>query len=148
MNISSHFSYEEAIQSASGERAGINNTPSNEEEENIKFTANLMENVRSILNNKVILVSSWYRSPELNKLVGGSIASQHMDGLAVDFICPDFGTPLECCQELEKKKVMLGYDQLIYEYSWVHISFARENARGQELSKNGKGFVHGLTELT
>lgn len=86
-------------------------------------TAIKMEDVRRLLGDNAISVLSWYRSPSLNKIVGGSKNSQHMRGEAVDFICPGFGTPYEICKLLSQKKLELGIDQLIFEQTWVHISF-------------------------
>ena len=51
--------------------------------------------------NKPVLISSGYRSPKLNKAIGGSSTSAHMSGLAADFSCPGFGTPLAICKELQ-----------------------------------------------
>ena len=45
-------------------------------------------------------ISSGYRCPELNSAVGGSPTSQHCMGLAADFTCEDFGSPLEIAQAL------------------------------------------------
>jgi zinc D-Ala-D-Ala carboxypeptidase len=121
--LSTNFTLEEALHSQTAVRKGISNTPSSEHLANIKLTALSMEIVRTVLTDKPILVSSWYRSPEVNTLVGGAIASQHSSGEAVDFICPGYGTPYLCCMRLREFREVLNYDQLIYEGSWVHISF-------------------------
>lgn len=92
-------------------------------EANIVATAGRLEHIRTILGNKPISIHSWYRSPALNTLVGGSKNSDHMTGSAVDFICPGFGNPLQICKELEKEKHGLPFKQLIFEHTWVHISF-------------------------
>jgi zinc D-Ala-D-Ala carboxypeptidase len=89
---------------------------------NIHLTAHRMEEVRKILNNNSITINSWYRSPQLNMLVGGSKNSDHMLGAAVDFVCPKFGTPLEICNSLLNCQ-FLSWKQLIFEHTWVHISF-------------------------
>jgi hypothetical protein len=82
-----------------------------------------MEVVKEILGGKGVRVNSWYRSAAVNKAVGGSKNSSHMRGEAVDFICPRFGTPYDVAKELEKHRAELRFDQLIYEHTWVHISF-------------------------
>lgn len=118
----------------------------------IKSTARRMERVRALLGNVPISVSSWYRCPDLNKAIGGSTRSQHMLGEAVDFICPRFGSPLEICRHLTYFKDLLGFDQLILEHTWVHISFPSiPNAvpKGQVLTllQNKRSYAHGLTDL-
>ena len=65
--------------------------------------------------------SSGYRCPALNAAVGGSKTSAHMEGYAEDFWCPAFGTPMQIVHALEGSG--LKFDQLIYEHTWVHISF-------------------------
>lgn len=92
-------------------------------------TAKEMDRVRMLLNAPVI-VSSWYRCLKLNKLVGGAYNSQHMRGEAVDFICPQFGSPRDVVEMLKGADV--PYDQMIMEGTWVHISF-RDNPRKQVL---------------
>ena len=121
-NLSPHFYASEAYTSAQAERKGLSNIPPFTLVGAIKRTALYMEEVRSILNSQVISVQSWYRSPAVNKLVGGSKDSQHMRGEAVDFVCRGFGTPVEIVKKLIASK--LPYDQLILEHTWVHISFA------------------------
>lgn len=79
----------------------------------------LLERVRVLLANPVIITSG-YRSPAVNKAVGGSAKSAHLQGLAADFICPRFGHPLDIVRKLDASG--LAFDQLIQEGSWVHIS--------------------------
>lgn len=122
MNLSTHFTLAEATFSQTGKDKGIDNAPTFEELRNIKEAALGMEHVRSILGNNGIRVSSWFRCVKLNKAVGGSPTSAHVQGYAIDFTCPKFGTPKEICIAL--KKAGIKVDQLIQEYhSWVHISF-------------------------
>jgi hypothetical protein len=134
--ISEHFSLEELTLSPSGERAGLNNTPSAE----ILATMTTvlvpgLELVRDILG-KPMHINSGYRSREVNTLIGGAPSSQHMRGEAADFICPGFGSPFEVCNELIRHKEAVHFDQLIYECTWVHVSFTRGVARGQLLTAN------------
>lgn len=131
--LSENFSIEEATVTQHA-RAGRTNIPTADILHTMKRTALKMEKVRLILGNKAIIVSSWYRSPAINKIVGGSVTSQHMAGEAVDFVCPRFGTAREVFEKLKENKDLIRYDQLIYEYTWVHISFAitsRKEPRGQ-----------------
>ena len=129
MMLSEHFSLAEAIHSQTACRNGIDNTPPGNIIETMKVTAEGMEKIRALLG-KSIIVSSWYRCPDLNKAAGGAVTSQHLKGEAVDFICPEFGTPLDVCKKVIDSGIR--YDQIIFEFTWVHISFA-ENPRHQSL---------------
>lgn len=123
MRISPHFTLEEMTLSQTASRLGLDNTPPPEVVDHLVYVAAKMESVRTLLGSKVIVVSSGYRSPEVNKAVGGAADSAHMSGYAVDFICPEFGMPIAVCQEIAESA--LQFDQLIMELGrWVHISFA------------------------
>ncbi len=121
MNLTPSFTLHEAIFSQNASRAGIDNTPSPVILENIKQAAQGLQRVRDLLDSPVI-VSSWYRNSAVNKLANGSKGSSHMQGWAIDFTCPNFGSPLKVCQAIYKNNI--GFDQLIHEFgAWVHISF-------------------------
>lgn len=142
INLTPHFSLEEFTTSETAARKGIHNVPKDGSPErmNLQRTAETMEDVRKILGDKPILISSGYRSPAVNKAVGGSQNSFHMQGLAVDFICPGFGTPLEICKALEPHMAKLGIDQLIHEFgTWVHLGLRGDSPRHQTLTIDGKG---------
>lgn len=105
-------------------RNNINNAPSDYELANIiNITAPRAQKIRDLLN-KPMLITSGYRCFQLNKAVGGAATSDHMSGLAIDFIAPKFGTPKEVAQFLQKHVLELGINQLIYEGTWVHVGFA------------------------
>lgn len=138
--LSPHFSYREGTYSYTGQVKKIDNNPTPEQLERMKFTASKLEEVRAILGDKEILVTSWFRSAALNKAIGGAQKSQHSNGEAVDFKCPGYGTPRAICEALIKNKHQLGYDQLILEPTWVHISFvADREPRLNELTFLGTG---------
>ncbi len=124
MNLTEHFTLEEATFSETASRLGINNQPSELQLENMKKASEGMEKVRALLG-KSIHVNSWLRLPEVNVAVGGSKISSHMDGWAIDFVCKDFGNPLAVCKAIEASGIQ--FDQMIHEYGrWMHISFAPE----------------------
>lgn len=119
--LTKHFTLKEALASKTATARGLDNTPSPEELATIHRTAIKLEQVREILGQPMI-ITSWFRSEEVNKAVGGVPNSQHRFGEAVDFVCTKV-TPAEICAALRKYRELLGYDQLILEPSWVHISF-------------------------
>ena len=91
-------------------------------------------------------ISSGYRSPELNTAVGGTVASQHCQGLAADFVCPDFGEPMAIAQALAASD--LDYDQAILEFGkWIHVSFtARPRKRLLTIYDSKEGYLDGLID--
>jgi zinc D-Ala-D-Ala carboxypeptidase len=124
MQLSEHFSLEEATHSDTATRLGISNQPDAQQLENMKTAAAGMEKVRELLG-KPININSWIRLPEVNVAVGGSKISSHMDGWAIDFVCRGFGTPLEVCKAIDAAGIK--FDQMIHEFGdkgWTHISFA------------------------
>jgi hypothetical protein len=131
MQLSDHFSLDEATYSETAIRLNIDNLPNPQQFENMKKAAESMEKIRALLG-KSIHVNSWLRLPDVNVAVGGSKVSSHMDGWAIDFTCKDFGNPLAVCKAIEASGIK--FDQLIHEYaSWSHVSFAPE-MRGQKLT--------------
>lgn len=126
MDLSTHFSLSEFVTSQTAARLGIDNTPPQAVMRAILRTATGMEGVRTLLSAPII-ISSGYRSPELNKAIGGAKNSQHVKGEAVDFICPGYGSPLKICKAIVASGIK--FDQLIQEGQWVHISFSDANRR-------------------
>jgi hypothetical protein len=129
MNLSDHFTLEEATYSETAVRLGINNQPSTLQLENMKVAASKLEAVRDVTGP--LRVNSWLRLPDVNVAVGGSKVSSHMDGWAID-VSSSKMTPYELCQAV--KKAGIKFDQMIHEFGrWMHISFAPE-MRQQELT--------------
>lgn len=121
MNLSPHFTVEELTFSSTAQRLGIDNTPTDTVLKNLYRLASCLEVVRAIVGGEPIHIDSGYRSPELNRAVGGAKTSAHLDGIAADFTCPQFGTPADIVKAIQGAD--LGYDQMILEGTWVHISF-------------------------
>jgi zinc D-Ala-D-Ala carboxypeptidase len=147
--LTEHFTLEEFTDSQTAARKGIANIPSagSREMRNLERTAGVMERVRTILGDKPVLISSGYRGPKVNAAVGGSKSSAHMSGLAVDFSCPGFGTPVQICKALQPRMRELGIDQLIHEFnSWVHLGLrAADTApRHQALTIDNRGTRSGF----
>jgi hypothetical protein len=129
MNLSEHFTLEEATYSETAVRMGINNQPDERQLGNMKAAAAQLEAVRVLTGP--LRVNSWLRLPDVNVAVGGSKVSSHMDGWAID-CSSSTKTPYELCQIV--KNAGIKFDQMIHEYGrWMHISFAPE-MRQQELT--------------
>ena len=129
MQLSEHFSLEEATYSETAIRNGIDNQPSSLQLENMKIAAQKLEQLRAVTGP--LKINSWLRLPAVNVAVGGSKVSSHMDGWAIDVSSSKL-TPLQLCQEVQKAGIK--FDQMIHEFGrWMHISFAPE-MRQQELT--------------
>lgn len=118
-----NFKWEEFFVSDTAERLRIVNYPSPAQEltilTSLMSTADMMQEIRDLLK-KPIIINSAYRCLELNRVLNSSDSSQHVQGLACDFICPGFGTPEEIVKFLHSKGFIV--DQCFNEGSWVHIS--------------------------
>ena len=137
---SPNFSMDELTHSDTAARHGIDNTPNDNQKENLYKLAMEMEDVRELLNNKPIFVSSGYRCLALNELLGSKKTSSHIKGLAADFTCRQFGTPNEIVFALINSDI--PYDQAIVEFDkWTHLSFCedQETPRRQALVINKEG---------
>lgn len=138
MYIPKFFSLPELCRSYTAEKDGINNVPDFYEVANMcRLCQLVLDPVREIIKMPII-VTSGYRSQELNKAVGGVRTSQHVLGCAVDIICNDM-------QALEKAlKANKFFDQLILEKRnkgtnvWFHVSvpLPDKNPRQQFLTIN------------
>ena len=137
MRLSPHFSLEELTHSDIATRLDIDNTPWEEVIENLKFLAEELENVRSLLGHPM-LISSGFRCHALNDYLGSKRTSSHTKGLAVDFICPGFGDPRSVVSAIVNANI--NYDQVILEYDrWVHLSFKQVDPRNQALIIDKEG---------
>ena len=121
MKLSDHFTLEEFTYSEVAARLDLVNVPGPAELTNLRLTAALMEQVRTLLGHPVV-VHSGYRAPRVNQAVGGVPTSKHCQGLACDFVCPEFGSIAQVAIAIEKSEIK--YDQLILEYGWVHLGLA------------------------
>ena len=130
MSISKHISYKEGVYSRTATRLGIKNDPNAEQMENmIAIAEEVFEPLRMWVGGP-IKINSFFRSPELNKAIGGSGKSQHCQGQAID-LDDTFGrcTNAEMYEFIKKH---LDFDQMIWEFGddenpdWVHVSYVSE----------------------
>lgn len=142
MNLTNNFSLIELTSSETAVRNGIKNNPNEQQIAALKL---LCEKVMQPLRDwygKPINITSGYRSPALNKAIGGSTTSQHSKGEAIDFTVPkeDYKKVWDFLRSLE-------FDQIIWEFGnsnapdWIHVSYSAKNNRKQALKAvktNGK----------
>jgi hypothetical protein len=127
MQLSKNFKLNEFTASQTATRKGIDNTPAAPIIERLRMLANTMEQVRSLLGDNSIRISSGYRCVALNRAIGSGDTSAHVQGYAVDFTCPNFGTPKEVANKIAQSDIK--YDQIIYEGTWIHLSVDPRNRR-------------------
>jgi hypothetical protein len=121
MKLTENFQLAEFTQSDTALRLGIKNIPSPTVIGNLKIVADGLEKIRALLGHP-ITVTSGYRSPTLNRAIGGSTNSAHCLGYAADIKCWKFGTPEQMLEKIRNSDI--DYDQLIAEGNWLHVSFA------------------------
>ena len=142
MKLSKNFSLAEIEHSNTAKRLGIKNEMS---EEHLANMQNLIDNLIQPLRDGIgpIRISSGYRSPQLNKAIGGSTRSQHSKAEALDLQFWEKG-------KMNNKVIYdwildsgLEFDQMIneFDYSWIHISLKKNSNRSEVLEayKNEKG---------
>ena len=137
MNLSKNFTVAELSKSEAATRQGIDNTPSMTVIDNLQA---LVDNILQPIRDKFgpIIVTSGYRSPAVNKAIGGSTTSDHCKGYAVDF---------EVLGKDNKELALwikdnLKFSQLILEFyhkgtpdsGWVHVSYNKDNLKNEELT--------------
>lgn len=117
MLLTPHFTLEELTVTDHRE---FDNTPNSSEINNLKRLAELLEEVKTLLGGKPIMVNSAFRSAQVNAAVGSKDTSQHRVGCAADIRVPGV-TPDEVVKAVIASGI--GYDQIIREFnSWTHIS--------------------------
>lgn len=115
--ITKNFTLEELCHSNTAVAKGLKNIPDEKQTRNLKALAiNLLQPVRDIYG-KPMYINSGFRSPEVNKAVGGSPDSQHMKGEAADVASEHPAELVECL-----KRSGLDFDQCIQYSTFVHLS--------------------------
>jgi len=119
MNLSEHFTFEEMTFSETALRHGIDNIPWSDEKLQLsKLCNDILEPARGLLG--IVRVLSGYRSPTVNRLVGGVSGSQHCLGQAADIVINGKSVD-EVVQTIMASAI--PFDQMIHEFdSWTHIS--------------------------
>ena len=131
MNLSEHFTLDELTHT---DHRQFDNTPNATEMANLVRLANFLEEVKTVLGGKPVMINSAFRCKQVNDAVGSKDTSQHRIGCAADIRVPSM-TPDEVVKAVIASGI--GYDQIIREFDrWTHISVpntARSNPRRQSL---------------
>lgn len=141
--MSKYFSLSELTRSSTALKEGIPNDPNEAQIKDLKRLMDYLDKVREAFA-KAIIVTSGFRSPKLNKRIGGAPDSQHMKGQAADIRPHDI-------KELRKLLTTIrqvgGFDQLILEEPagrtpWIHVSIAPANKppRGEVKRWDGRDY--------
>jgi hypothetical protein len=136
MKISEYFTLSEMVKTSQK----ASNEPTETIVSNLTYLAKKLDQARVKLGEPII-INSGYRSPEVNKLVGGSANSQHMKGQAADMVCSDNAKLFGILKDMD-------FDELIWEFGtfpgqpdWVHCSFVKGRSRKKMMrafKKNGE----------
>ena len=134
MRLSKNFTLSEVTRSNTAKRLSIDNTPKNA---HLKSMQRLITNLIQPMRDEIgpIRITSGYRSPELNRAIGGSKKSQHSKAEAVDIQFWSKG-------QMDNKviydwviKSNIEFDQMIneFDFAWIHISLIEKKNRKQVL---------------
>lgn len=136
MKLTEHFTLAEMTVSPTAKRLGLSNQPTPEHIENMRYCCEkILEPVRAHFG-KPVQVNSSYRSPLVNKAVGGSKTSQHVNGQAIDFEIPGIDNKVVADWIGDN----LEFDQVILEFytkgdknsGWVHASIKKEGGNRKQ----------------
>jgi len=131
MHLSPNFTLDELTHT---DHRQFDNTPNASEMANLVRLATFLEEVKSVLGGKPVMINSAFRCKEVNDAVGSKDTSQHRIGCAADIRVPSM-TPDEVVKAVIASGI--GFDQIIREFDrWTHISIpsvAGDNPRKQAL---------------
>jgi hypothetical protein len=136
MKLTEHFTLAEFVNSDTAKRKHIDNTPSPNAIANIKaLCEEVLEPAREEYG-RAMIISSGYRSEQLNKAVGGAKTSQHMTGCAADIVCSEPRRLFDIIKANGK------FDQLLWEHAgktqWIHVSYKPNGKNRQQANDNYK----------
>lgn len=135
MYLSKNFELNELTRSATADRLGLTNEPA---ERAVRALRNLcvrtLQPLRDALGQP-IHVNSGYRSPELNRAVGGVATSQHQKGEAAD-ICHE-GKASELLELLQEQAIPFDQAILYRRQNFLHVSLRLEGGQRGEIVVKG-----------
>lgn len=151
IRLSENFTLDEMIVSQEATRRGIRNDPPSEAVEQLgRLCTYILQPIRDAYQMPVV-VSSGYRSETVNRLVGGSRTSLHLEGRAADFTIPGIDVA-HICRRIDTLR--LPFDELIYEGAWVHVGVAkdirtpRRKIMTARFSRSGVQYLQGIVDGT
>lgn len=137
-NVSQYITLAEATKSQQAIRLGLSNQPNAEELSNMQYIGTqIFDKLRKAMHDKYgkpLAVTSFFRSAEVNKAIGGSTTSQHCTGEAMDIDADVFGGPTNK-EIFDWIKNNCVFDQLIKEgnWEWVHVSLKRNGKNRNQI---------------
>jgi len=144
--LTDHFNWGEVITSDTAKRLGLKNIPTSEAIENLKALFNNVIEPLRVAYGKPLQINSGYRSPSVNKAVGGVATSQHTTGQACDIEPVQPGYEKDFCLFVISKINELPIDQIIIEFAdkegrpnWMHISHTSNPRRNILLAEKQCG---------
>ena len=144
IQLSAHFTLDELTRSATAQKYGIKNEPSQIEKVSlVNLGVFLLEPLRGQLGRPVA-INSGYRCPVLNAKVGGVANSQHTRGQAADINCASQSAAKETVLAVLRGRI--DFDQMIVEQTgsrwWIHVSYVGPNKNRREILGLGKLIVN------
>lgn len=140
MNFPKYFTLKELVNSDTAKEKNIDNVPNFEHIVNLyRLCDKVLEPARKELG-RPITVTSGYRSPELNKAVGGVSNSQHLTGCAADLKCTNLVELFDVLSENPE------IDQLLFEDNgvtlWIHVSIPEQGKTPRrQINRNYKAYI-------
>lgn len=138
MKLAKNFSLHELTKSETALRRNVDNTPG--QKEIVALTTLAQKILQPVRDHfaRAVKVTSGYRSPEINALVGGSRTSDHCRGMAADIEIPgvpNYNLALWIRDNLDYTQLILEfYTPGVPDSGWVHVSYDPANLKGQALT--------------
>lgn len=141
MKLTDNFTLREVEYSHTAVYLGIDNAAPHDVISNARrFAQAVLQPIRTKIGLPFD-ISSWYRSPALNKAVGGATTSSHLSAMAVDFTIRGM-TAQETFEAVlvALKDLRIPFDQLIVEHNtktgarWVHLAWRKQGNRNEHFS--------------
>lgn len=142
LDMNSYFSFEDMTCSAVAKKMGIENKPDTDEMLNVSRVIMTLNKMRETYFDRAIRINSGFRSPELNRAVGGAARSKHMSGTAADiqpWLLPPGEEGCKMMNELANAAIAMNYDddftisKVIMERSgekrWIHVEIPLKGGR-------------------
>lgn len=150
----------ELLKSGAARRKGIDNSPSEFQENNLIKLSWFLQSLRDKLSaysgkDTPINISSGFRCEMLNAAIGGSKTSAHVEGLAADISVVGIDSH-DLALFIEDEMEQEGYEQLINEFDeWVHVAISDEGygfgSRASLTASHVSGktvYTHGIKEAS